>query len=324
MRIYKKVNSHDFGKIHCPICSNNHFKIIGKPEISHKVKTFIDDDYKIVKCKNCQIYFVTPQITFSNNVWKELYDGNYFGKMTKWWTNRRQKDRNDRLDLLEEHSNHRIINFLDVGCGEGYVIIEASERGWKAHGIDVSDNRIVSAKGKDILFSLSDIFDAQFPDNHFDCIYMDSVLEHVLNPIAYLKELNRIIKECGVVYIGVPNEDCLFNDIKKLLYIIFGKGNISARIKPFISPYHVTGFNRKSITIASMKTNFEIVHFRDFGGFYELLKFNIFSKPFFINILLLPIHLIAILIGRQIYLEVILRKVGKSESDVKSGNISLV
>ena len=87
---------------------------------------------------------------------------------------------------------------------------------------------------------------------------MDSVLEHVLNPIAYLKELNRIIKESGVVYIGVPNEDCLFNDIKKLLYIIFAKANMSSRIKPFVSPYHVTGFNRRSITFASMKTNLKL------------------------------------------------------------------
>ncbi|MFQ5686765.1 MAG: class I SAM-dependent methyltransferase [Candidatus Scalindua sp.] len=310
--MYKKVNYHDFEKIHCPICSNNYFKIIGKPEISHKVKTFIKEDYQIVKCKNCQIYFVIPQISFSNNVWEELYDRNYFEKMTRWWANQRKKDRKYRLRQLEGYSNQKIINFLDVGCGEGYVLIEASERGWKAHGIDVFDNRIVSAKGKDILFSLGDIFDAQFPDNHFDCIYMDSVLEHVLNPIAYLKELNRIIKEYGVVYIGVPNEDCLFNDIKKLLYIIFGKGKISARIKPFVSPYHVTGFNRKPVMIASMKTNFEIVHFKNFGGFYELLKFNIFSRPFFINLFMLPIHLIAMLIGRQVYLEAILRKVAKS------------
>jgi ubiquinone/menaquinone biosynthesis C-methylase UbiE len=178
--------------------------------------------------------------------------------MTKWWANRRQKNIKDRLGRLENQSNQKIIDFLDVGCGEGYVLVEASERGWKAHGIDVSDNRIVSAKGQDILFSLGDIFGAQFPDNHFDCIYMDSVLEHVLNPIAYLKELNRIIKESGVVYIGVPNEDCLFNDIKKLLYIIFAKANMSSRIKPFVSPYHVTGFNRRSITFASMKTNLKL------------------------------------------------------------------
>lgn len=292
----------------CPICDNEQFEVIGKPQIPPEIRTLIKENYQVLKCKACHFYYVSPPITFSNAEWTKFYNEKYFGEMTIWWARRRERDRKNRLNRLETLAKRKITNFLDLGCGEGYVLLEAAKRGWKAYGVDISDNRGGFARREDISFIQGDIFQARFPSNSFDCVYVDSVLEHVANPIAFLNELNRIIKNGGVLYIGVPNEDALFNDVKKFFYFILGKRRITSRLKPFVSPFHINGFTKKSLLMAALKANFKVVRFRNFGGQYEFLKFRIFSGPFLINVLLLPIHLIAIMIRRQIYLEVILRK----------------
>ncbi|GJQ48165.1 MAG: hypothetical protein HKUEN01_05510 [Candidatus Kuenenia stuttgartiensis] len=296
----------------CPVCGNSSkFKIIGKPKIiSPKAKLlFKDEMYQVLMCKNCRFYFVSPQ-NLTNVEMSKLYDETYFTEMTKWWAKKRDKDRKNRLDKLQRFINQKRIRFLDIGCGEGYVLIEAADRGWEVHGIDVFDNRMQSAKRQDIKFYKGDIYNVQFPDNHFDCIYMDSVLEHLFYPVNYLKELNRILKVGGLIYCGVPNEDCLVNDFKKLFYTLSGKGDISARIKPFMQPYHVSGFTKKSLQIAAMKSDFQIVHIKNFAGQYEFLKLRTFTKGFFWEFFLLPIYLIAIPLRKQFYLETILMKKG--------------
>jgi len=292
----------------CPICEKNEVKEIGRPEISSKTKKYIKAEHQIVKCINCGFYYVSPSIELSNEEWQELYNEDYFEEMTKWWARQRERDRKNRLNRLEALAKRKITNFLDVGCGEGHALLEAAKRGWKAFGVDISDNRGSFARREDVSFTHGDIFQARFPSNSFDCVYVDSVLEHVANPGAFLDELNRIIKNGGVLYIGVPNVDALFNDVKKYLYFILGKRSISSRIKPFISPFHINGFTKKSLLEAALRADFEAAWFRNSGGQYEFMKFRIFSRPFLINVLLLPIHLIAILLRRQIYLEVILRK----------------
>tara|TARA_R110002020_G_scaffold189556_5_gene388787 strand:- start:2340 stop:2837 length:498 start_codon:yes stop_codon:yes gene_type:complete len=52
---------------------------------------------------------------------------------------------------------------------------------------------------------LGDIWDAKYPDNHFDFIHISHVIEHVLDPKAYIAEMKRIVKPGGYIAIGTPN-----------------------------------------------------------------------------------------------------------------------
>ncbi|BBO18574.1 class I SAM-dependent methyltransferase [Candidatus Brocadia pituitae] len=177
----------------CPVCGNSSkFKTIGKPELSPKAKTVFKETYQVLKCQNCRFYFVSPQ-NLTDVEMSKLYDETYFTEMTKWWARKRDRDRKNRLDKLQECLNQKRMRFLDIGCGEGYVLIEAADRGWEVHGIDVFDNRMQLAKRQDIKFFKGEIKNAHFPDNHFDCIYMDSVLEHILNPVDYLGNVNNFV-----------------------------------------------------------------------------------------------------------------------------------
>ena len=46
----------------------------------------------------------------------------------------------------ERYSDIQIKTFLDIGCGEGYMLLNALGRGWNAYGIDIADNRILAAR----------------------------------------------------------------------------------------------------------------------------------------------------------------------------------
>jgi SAM-dependent methyltransferase len=293
----------------CSLCNSTSHSIIGKPQIDDKVKDLIRKDYHIVQCNNCGFYYVDPLIDLSAEEWKILYDKEYFGEYTKWHLKRRERDRVQRINKLRKFTRDKVEKFLDVGCGEGYMLLEAQKKGWKAIGLDITDNRIDEAKTDNITFIRSDLLSAEFPADEFDCIYLDSVVEHVLNPMEHLTELKRILRPGGIAYIGIPNEDCLQNDVRKIFYKLNGRADLASKIKPFSSPYHVGGFNEASLQYAIKNSSLSIKELRNFATRAVFLTSKFPSFQFFENFALSLIYVIAMIIRREYYFEVYVQKV---------------
>ena len=101
---------------------------------------------------------------------------------------------------------------LDVGCGEGYALAFFRARGWDVKGIDFSDAG-VSSKNPDCQDALmtGDIFtllaDEIIRGETYDVVWLQNVLEHVLDPVDLLKSLRQLIAKNGLAVITVPN-DC--------------------------------------------------------------------------------------------------------------------
>jgi len=292
----------------CPLCSGDKIKKIGKPQICEKAREYVDADYLVMMCKACKYYFVYPKISFTRNQWAGIYGKEYFVQMTRWWFKKRAKHRNARLKLIQSFKNNQIERFLDVGCGEGYVLLDALKNNWETYGLDMHDYRIDAAKNKKIKFIEGDISSASLPDNFFDIIYLDSVLEHIIDTNLFLDEIRRITKANGLIYVGVPNEDCLGNWGRKLFYVLKGQFNLSHKIRPFKSPFHIVGFTRKSLSDILKKNNFEILYMHNFGEINVWRSHKLFSRPFFLNLGLVPLQIIALLLGKSIYLEAVVKK----------------
>jgi len=291
----------------CPVCKENNFNIIGLPAIGAKEAKIINQDYRVVQCNKCFIYYINPGINFNKEEWEYLYGDDYFPPLTKWHKKRREKDRNYRLNTIEKYSKGSIKNFLDIGCGEGFCLIEAESRGWNAYGIDITDNRIPLAKKESIKFINSDLINAHLPDNFFDAVYVDSVLEHVINPYEYLIEIKRILKKGGILYFAVPNEDSLLNDIKNAVYKLSGKDK-SARLKPFKTPYHIIGYNKHSIKLILQKLDLKICRLRNFSARLEFLKARFLSREYLLLLSILPINILSFLVRKEVYLETFVKK----------------
>ncbi len=292
----------------CPLCGGNDNSVIGKTLVDNAASAFVRNDYDILECRDCRFYFVYPVIDLTQSEWNTLYSNEYFGKISPWQVKSRQRDRKKRLRWLRETFDGVIHDFLDIGCGEGNVLSDAFRQGWNAVGIDIADNRIPEARADGIEFRKGNLFDVAFPDCSFDGIYMDSVLEHVLEPVRMIKEIRRILRPGGVLYVGVPNEDSLLNDSRIFLYALTGRRKISTRIKPFKRPYHVIGFTKRSLKSIFEVNGFEFKRFRNFAGPWEWAKSCPFSRPFFLHFALLPAYLISIPLRKMIYYDAILKK----------------
>lgn len=297
-------------KTSCPICNNTEHDRIGLGKTNSISVKFIENKYEIVKCKHCECYYVYPQITFTDSQWSELYHSEYFGNQSEWLIKKRSKELSQRLDRVNALSQSiEKIKLLDIGTGEGNLLIEGLKRGWDVTGIDIVDNRKSSAKKSEIKFIRAKFLESDFKAETFDFIYLDSVLEHVLQPKEYLLKAAKILKKGGIIYIGVPNEDCLFNDVRKMIFYFIGRKKISSKIKPFDSPYHVVGFNKSSLNFLFSETNLKIKYFRNFGRKFNFLSSKPSNKAFWISLIfLLPIEFLSNWIGRDVYYEVYLTK----------------
>jgi len=96
---------------------------------------------------------------------------------------------------------------LDIGCASGtFLLGMQAHRGWQVQGVEPSVQIAEYARAVHNL----DVFpgtleEANFPNSAFDCVTMWDVLEHVHDPLSTLREINRVLKDDGILVIRVPN-----------------------------------------------------------------------------------------------------------------------
>ena len=125
--------------------------------------------------------------------------------------------------ILDVNEN---INFLDVGCGTGYAIGEAAKlvngKG-EFYGIDLSSKIIEKAKDNyrdksNFHFIKANVESIPLNDNFFNIIICTYSFHHYLNPDKALKEIYRLLKKGGKVYILDPTSDKWYvNVINKII-----------------------------------------------------------------------------------------------------------
>ncbi len=101
--------------------------------------------------------------------------------------------------------------FLEVGCGEGWLLAAARAAGFGVTGLDFSDDGLKRfhpellprATFGDAFENLERLIDA---GARFEVVAMEHVLEHVLEPERLLERLPLLIAPGGVCAITVPND----------------------------------------------------------------------------------------------------------------------
>jgi 2-polyprenyl-3-methyl-5-hydroxy-6-metoxy-1,4-benzoquinol methylase len=96
---------------------------------------------------------------------------------------------------------------LEFGCADGFMTRLISERMKKLISVDGSMTFIEMARAKtpaNVEFAHS-LFENYFTEERFDYVFATFVLEHVQNPIAFLKTAKRLLKPSGFLFLVVPN-----------------------------------------------------------------------------------------------------------------------
>lgn len=103
------------------------------------------------------------------------------------------------------------VRVLDAGLGNGKVLRYLEPYGItreiEFHGIDNSPERIKSVYAAERYQKITCGDLAQrldYPDNTFDTVVCEQVLEHIDEPKDVLKELARVLRPQGLLIVGVP------------------------------------------------------------------------------------------------------------------------
>lgn len=164
-----------------------------------------------------------------------------------------------RFAVLQRHLKPvgRESRILDVGCGEGYALAFFRKQGWSVSGIDFSSAGVAS-QNPGCLDSLvtGDIFALLKAEiaagKTYDVVWLQNVLEHVLDPLDLLKSLRSLIASGGVAIVTVPND-----------YSIVQKSALAAAhidhafwVAP---PDHLTYFDSRSLKNTASQTGWQCV-----------------------------------------------------------------
>ncbi|MEO0129356.1 MAG: class I SAM-dependent methyltransferase [candidate division WOR-3 bacterium] len=111
---------------------------------------------------------------------------------------------------------------LEAGCGRGQWVIYLHHRGYQIIGVDfaISAMRKTKCVYPGINLIGGDVNQLCFQDNSFDAVMCWSVLDHIESgPLNALKEIYRVTKPDGFLFITVPCQNLLYLWLKPILFL---------------------------------------------------------------------------------------------------------
>jgi len=148
---------------------------------------------------------------------------------------------------IQKHPRNAM-RLLDVGCATGGFLSEAQSEGWKCLGVELSEYAVDIARGEFGIHVLrGDIFHHDLKCDEFSLITMWHVLEHVIDPVATLKQAYRLLEPGGMLFVELPNWNSLGRRIK---------GRAWGQLKP---PEHINFFTPQTLHSLARQTGFRVI-----------------------------------------------------------------
>lgn len=168
--------------------------------------------FGIVRCPSCGTVFTSPRLRDPGVVYEDsdYFDVGVYGferklnvalALQRTWSK-------GRLDLIEAvlGSGPGSAMLLEVGCAYGLFLQAAEERGFGVTGVEYSRAAVDWIEKNTVLqVHQGELRSARLPDAAFDVICFWDVIEHVGDPLAFLREAGRVLKAGGLVALSCPN-----------------------------------------------------------------------------------------------------------------------
>ena len=140
---------------------------------------------------------------------------------------------------------------LEVGCGAGARLARLRDSGWDVVGQEVDSLAAeVARKTYGLSVVVAPLESAGFPENSFDAVASNHVIEHVLDPVELLTESCRLLRPGGDLIVVTPNVD-------SFLHRHFG-----VCWRALDPPRHLHLFCPRTLSQAAERAGFRDVHCR--------------------------------------------------------------
>lgn len=174
-------------------------------------------EHDLVRCNACSMVFIAKIPTEAEL--KEFY-ATYAYSEDKWISPITIRRYHELLDGMEAYRESG--NLLDVGCGAGYFLAVAKERGWNVFGTEYSPAAITLCEKKGIRMEQGALSKGTFEGITFDVITSFEVLEHIHEAHSDLNWISSKLRKGGLFYATTPNFNSINRYQQKAAYNVIG------------------------------------------------------------------------------------------------------
>lgn len=194
---WKEIFSHEN---YCKSCGSKKYSMILERA----------DGQPIVACKNCGFAFLKliPSSANIHKLYNEKYYNNeeIYGYRGSFYEEEKLYMFLPRLEWVNKSNIYgENKKLLDIGCADGEFLSYAKKSGWQVCGVEISKEGYEKCREKCIEVYNKELRNIGFKDNSFDVVTLWDVIEHYIYPKDELKEIYRILKPGGVLFISTPN-----------------------------------------------------------------------------------------------------------------------
>ena len=201
----------------------------------------LHDPYSVVRCSTCGFYYLYPRVIEGamQEAYRQpsYYEGGACGYADTSYTAQESSLRATFKRLLHNLADRRLTGgtLLEVGCGYGYLLDEARAYFDRRVGTEFSLDgaEIARATGAEVFVGGVEQISAE---RKFDTVFAVQVIEHVYQPLAFVKQLINHTQPGGHIIIATP-------DIGGVLRKVMGR-----RWPSFKVPEHVGYFDFRTLS----------------------------------------------------------------------------
>ena len=165
---------------------------------------------------------------------------------------------------------------LEVGCAEGNFLHQLKDEETELWGIEpnIESALIAGTKLYKVLNNSLEEALEKLPDNYFDAIILNDVLEHMLHPAENLKHLKSKLNITGQIIASIPN----FRYVKSLFQVVV-KRKWKYTDYGILDYTHFRFFTRKSIISMFEDSGYDIKTIRGINR-TKSIKFHLLTILF--------------------------------------------
>ncbi len=168
---------------------------------------------QIVRCNRCGLMYASPRAKAPDHVEIQTWDPNFDGV-----AHNPRRYVKEKLQVKDYAKTRALINrlypdrgkLLEVGSSFGFLLAEFKKDGWDVLGVEPYGFGCRFTEATHGIKAIDRILEeADIPDESFDVVLLNHVVEHLENPLGTLREINRVLKPNGHFVVETPRYDTL-------------------------------------------------------------------------------------------------------------------
>jgi 2-polyprenyl-3-methyl-5-hydroxy-6-metoxy-1,4-benzoquinol methylase len=235
------VSAADLERSPCPLCGSE----------EREAGLYVFSPFAVARCRRCRLWYLHPRLAeaamhakYEDDSYFEGGEGGYSSYQAQEATLRPTFRR-----FLAELDRRGMTGgrLLEVGCAYGFFLDEAASHFSHRTGTDYSPAALEKARGRAdrVILGGTGELPAGDPGELFDCIAVIHVIEHIYDPVGFLRTLSHHLRPGGWLVVATPDMGSFWRPLMRYRW-------------PFFKiPEHVTFFDRATLAELLRRSGYE-------------------------------------------------------------------